>query len=445
MHITERDIAMDEYALEKRSGRRFLPAFLVAAMIASAGFAADKPFTLSDLIAPRGLPYKNPVTTISVNVGDVAHLSPWRLKRRFPRSSGDRGGQLVSLRDALLAINELVAHDDEMPEHTFTFADDGALMSICDITVCRSADGGSPSEIRVSVDGGAPTCVTTELLGRPIRDFAKVDFIGDAKGGKSGDHHAAPSPAASSGKDSGAMDDSPHKTGDVKVMTLPGGAKIEMIWCGPGSFMMGSPKNEAGRFDDEPIHPVTLTKGFWLGKYEITQEQWESVMGENHSKFKGPKRPVENISWDDCHKFVDRVNVTFGGRARMPTEAEWEYACRAGSGAPVSGNGHLIDMAWFDRNSGSQTHPVGENQANAWGFYDMHGNVLEWCLDWFSLPEGQAVDPRGPSTGVFKVLRGGCWFFYERDCRSAYRLKRDPSIRNCIFGFRLACSGSEGK
>ncbi|MBP5791049.1 MAG: formylglycine-generating enzyme family protein, partial [Kiritimatiellae bacterium] len=105
--------------------------------------------------------------------------------------------------------------------------------------------------------------------------------------------------------------------------------------------------------------------------------------------------------------------------------------------------GHLNDMAWYDDNSGSQTHTVGKNLPNDWGFYDMHGNVLEWCADWFSTAGAQSVDPKGPSTGSFRVLRGGCWFFFGRDCRSAYRLKREPNLRNCIFGFRLACSEAD--
>ena len=233
--------------------------------------------------------------------------------------------------------------------------------------------------------------------------------------------------------------DNGRKCGDVKTVTLPGGATMEMVWCAPGEFSMGSPDEEMGRFDDEIRHSVTITKGFWLGRYEVTQQQWESVMRNNHSRFKNPRHPVENISWYDCEAFVRRVKATISGM-RLPTEAEWEYACRAGSNAPVSGSGQIADMAWYDLNSDSQTHEVGRNKPNAWGFYDMHGNVLEWCSDWFSVPSGDAVDPKGPPSGSFKVLRGGCWFFYERDCRSAYRLKREPRLRNCIFGFRLACS-----
>ena len=398
---------------------------LIAAVFAAfACLAADEVFKLSSLVVPNGAKQRNPATEISVDVGDVAHLSPWHVKRRFPRSSGQRGGQLVTLRDALLALNETIANDDEMPAHAFGFAEDGSLSAICDVTIGEQSVG-----IRLHSEHNDTKTVyklDKAALDEPVREFTKVVFFKVAK--KSGEI---------AGKVSSG---SKHKTGDVKMITLPGGATMEMIWCAPGSFMMGSPLSEVGRFDDEPIHPVTLTKGFWLGKYEVTQAQWESVMGTNRSRFKNADRPVDNVSWDDCQNFVRKVNAMLDGSARLPTEAEWEYACRAGSVEPVSGSGKLDDMAWYDRNSESQTHAVGKNQANAWGFYDMHGNVLEWCSDWFSRLEGASVDPQGPSSGVFRVLRGGCWFFYERDCRSAYRLKRDPCLRNCIYGFRLACS-----
>jgi len=234
-----------------------------------------------------------------------------------------------------------------------------------------------------------------------------------------------------------------RRSGDVKTITLPGGVPMEMIWCAPGTFEMGSPRHELGRFENEVRHKVTLTKGFWLGKYEVTQRQWESVMRGNPSRFKSPDNPVDTVSWLDCEVFVRRVNSVLGGLARFPTEAEWEYACRAGSETPVSGCGLLPRMAWYDKNSDSQSHPVGVNESNAWGFHDMHGNLLEWCSDWFTIPTGDATDPLGPPKGSFKVMRGGCWFFFERDCRSAYRLKREPNLRNCIFGFRLACSEAD--
>ena len=239
-----------------------------------------------------------------------------------------------------------------------------------------------------------------------------------------------------------AADGAAHKSGDTAVITLPGGEKMEMIWCAPGKFLMGSPITEPGRFEDEPRHEVSITKGFWLGKHEVTQRQWKSVMHSNPSRFKSPDNPVENVSWHDCGMFIRKVNESIGGLARFPTEAEWEYACRAGSDTPVAGSGKLPDMAWYDLNSDNQAHEVGRNKPNAWGFYDMHGNALEWCADWFSIPKDsvEMVDPKGPPSGAFKVLRGGCWFFYERDCRSASRLKREPTLRNCIFGFRVACS-----
>lgn len=390
---------------------------LFAVAFVLAGLAGSPPAP-SPLVVTKGEEVRNPTTEIAVGFGDVSHLSPWRLRRRFPRSVDVRGGQPTTLRDALDAINKVVAADDEMPEHTFEFAKDGSLASVCDVPAAK---------LSVLFDG-ADKPVTVDLLSAAVRDFDKVEF---RMAGKAAARNGAGATA----------DAASRKSGATKTITLPGGVTMEMIWCEPGSFMMGSPVAEEGRFDDEPLHPVTLTKGFWLGKYEVTQRQWQSVMGENPSKFKNPDRPVEGVSWEDCNAFISRLNVVLGGVARFPTEAEWEYACRAGSSGAVSGNGQLMEMAWYDANSGNETHDVGKNLPNAWGFYDMHGNVLEWCYDWFGkLDVLSHIDPKGPPTGSFRVLRGGCWFFYARDCRSAYRLKRDPVLRNAIYGFRLACS-----
>ena len=231
--------------------------------------------------------------------------------------------------------------------------------------------------------------------------------------------------------------------GECRTFTLPGGVKMEMIYVAPGSFTMGSPSSEDGHEDDETQHRVTLTKGYWLGKYEVTQRQWESVMGDNPSRFKGPDRPVESISWDDCQRFIEKVDAAarrqFGGEARLPTEAEWEYACRAGTIGPYAGNGDLNDMGWYAGNSESTTYPVGQKQANAWGFYDMHGNVWEWCSDWYGSYGGSATDPIGVA-GDDRVLRGGSWCNSARVCRSAVRLWDIPGDRGSIFGFRLCCS-----
>ncbi|MBP5285336.1 MAG: formylglycine-generating enzyme family protein [Kiritimatiellae bacterium] len=263
----------------------------------------------------------------------------------------------------------------------------------------------------------------TELSVVSIAVLAASAFLG------AGSAHSAQAPSVA------------HECGETRTVVLPGGATMELVWCPPGKFAMGSPPDEIGRLDDEPLHQVTITRGFWLGKYEVTQRQWESVMRNNHSRFKGKDNPVENISWHDCETFVHRINAVLGGAARFPTEAEWEYACRAGSSTPFSGGAEIDDMAWYDMNSDNRTHEVGRNRPNAWGLYDMHGNVLEWCKDWFApLSGAAAVDPEGPPSGSFKAIRGGCWFSYGSDCRCSYRLRREPSLRNCIFGFRLACS-----
>ena len=236
------------------------------------------------------------------------------------------------------------------------------------------------------------------------------------------------------------------RTGEppTKTFILPGGETMEMVYVAPGSFTMGSPSSEDGHIDDETQHRVTLTKGYWLGKYEGTQRQWESVMGENPSFFKGPDRPVENVSWNDCQKFIakvdDEARRQFGGGARLPTEAEWEYACRAGSSGPYAGNGNLNDMGWYDGNSGSTTHPVGQKKPNAWGFHDMHGNVWEWSRDWYGAYKDNVNDPQGPASGDDRVLRGGCWINDARDCRSAYRYWNWPGYRDIDYGFRLCCS-----
>ena len=232
------------------------------------------------------------------------------------------------------------------------------------------------------------------------------------------------------------------KTGDTKTIALPGGATMEMIYCGPGTFVMGSSSTEEGRSDNESQHRVTLTKGFWLGKYEVTQEQWKSVMGTNPSHFKGEKHPIESVSWDDCQLFIQRVNATLNYGARLPTEAEWEYACRAGTTGAYGGNGDLNDMGWYDANSGGETHCVGQKQPNAWGFHDMHGNVSEWCNDWYEYSYGgDTTDPKGPASASCRAVRGGSWFFIASCCRSARRFGNcGPASRSQMEGFRLCCS-----
>jgi formylglycine-generating enzyme required for sulfatase activity len=225
------------------------------------------------------------------------------------------------------------------------------------------------------------------------------------------------------------------KTGDAKTIMLPGGETMEMIYVASGSFMMGGGS-------EGPVHMVTLTKGFWMGKYEVTQAQWKSVMGSNPSCFMGDKRPIQNVSWNDCQEFIRKVNELLkDGMVRLPTEAEWEFVCRAGTSGDYGGNGDLDDMGWFAGNSDDTTHPVGLKRANAWNFHDMHGNVWEWCDDWYgSYSTGAVVDPKGPSFGSCKVLRGGSWDYWGVDCQSFTRNSFRPSEVHDYVGFRLVYS-----
>jgi formylglycine-generating enzyme required for sulfatase activity len=192
----------------------------------------------------------------------------------------------------------------------------------------------------------------------------------------------------------------------------------------------------------KPMHKVTITKLFYLGKFEVTQEQWEAVMGSNPSKFKGAKNPVTSVSWEDCQTFLQKLQEKVPGQTlRLPTEAEWEYACRAGSASEYcygDGDGRLGEYAWYDSNSDKMAHSVGEKKPNAWGLYDMHGNVAEWCVDWFEKYDSSvATDPVGPATGSKRVMRGASWFNPATDCQSAIRRAYDPSRRNIASGLRV--------
>ena len=223
---------------------------------------------------------------------------------------------------------------------------------------------------------------------------------------------------------------------------------LEMAYIRPGTFTMGSPASESGRSSDEgPQTQVTLTEGYWLGKTEVTQAQWEALMESIPSKFMGPDRPVEQVFWSDamefCRKLTERERsagrLPEGYEYTLPTEAQWEYACRAGTTGQYGGDGNLDDMGWYRQNSGNTTHPVGQKQANAWGLYDMHGNVWEWCLDWYgNYPGGSVRDPTGPASGTGRVGRGGGWGSYAIGCRSAFRSGGVSGYRFNGLGFRLA-------
>ena len=247
-----------------------------------------------------------------------------------------------------------------------------------------------------------------------------------------------PEPKAAAA-DSGAG----RKAGETQTVDLGGGVKMELVWCPPGSFTMGSPESETGRKKDETQHRVTLTKGFWLGKTEVTQAQWEAVMGNNSSHFKGADLPVEMVSWDECQEFVWKLNARVtGGGFRLPTEAEWEYAARGGTknrGYTYAGGNDLDAVAWYNGNSGKTTHAVGTKASNELGLFDMSGNVWEWCRDGYGdYPSGSVTDPAGAASGSFRVGRGGSWIDFAFRCRSANRDIIIPYYRFSFIGFRAA-------
>ena len=221
---------------------------------------------------------------------------------------------------------------------------------------------------------------------------------------------------------------------------------MEFVLISAGTFWMGSADDDkATDSDEKPRHEVTISRPFYLGKYPVMQAQWEEVMGNNPSRFKGADRPVENVSWEEAQAFIAKLNASEGhDRYRLPTEAEWEYACRAGSETKYSFGddaGELGKYAWYSGNSGRKTHPVGQKQPNIWGLYDMHGNVEEWVQEWKGeYSAGAAVDPQGPEAGERRVLRGGSWNYGAEGCRSAHRIRFRPGYRADYYGFRLALS-----
>jgi formylglycine-generating enzyme required for sulfatase activity len=222
---------------------------------------------------------------------------------------------------------------------------------------------------------------------------------------------------------------------------------MKFVLIPPGTFMMGSPPDESDPLDGELLHKVTLTKSFYMQTTPVTQAQWESVMEINRSHFKdsGGDCPVEDVSWDDAKEFISRVNKKeISEKYRLPTEAEWEYACRAGSTTAYcfgDSEANLSEYAWYKINSEDRTHPVGQKKPNAWGLYDMHGNVLEWCQDWWrDYPSGSVTNPSGNLSGWNRVLRGGCWYKGAEFCRSAVRIGGSPGKFDYDRGFRLARS-----
>jgi formylglycine-generating enzyme required for sulfatase activity len=252
-----------------------------------------------------------------------------------------------------------------------------------------------------------------------------------------------------------------------RVLRLASDLALAMVYVPPGRFVMGSPESEPGHLPDERQHDVVLTQGFWLGRTEVTQRQWAAVMkrtvqeqralaeGERRDAQsavsalpgEGPEHPIHYVAWDEAAEFCRRVNTLESEQGRvpagygywLPTEAQWEYACRAGSGGPHGAGGALDEMAWYASNADGVTHPVATKAPNAWGLFDMQGNVREWCADYYGeYARGTVIDPYGPEAGDGRVARGGALGDPEQSCRAAQRSYVPGNRRHPGLGLRLA-------
>lgn len=249
------------------------------------------------------------------------------------------------------------------------------------------------------------------------------------------------------------------KVGDSYEVDLGDGTKLTLQYIPPGEFMMGSPASEAERGDDEDQVKVTISQGYWMARTECTQAQWQALMESNPSKFQGSDLPVEQVSWEDAQQFIAALHAKAplpkGWEWALPTEAQWEYACRAGTktafsfgndGSALARYGNFADknstFSWTDQvqddGVGNTTAPVMSYEPNGWGLYDMHGNVYEWCNDWYAVKLLGGVDPMGPASGSDRANRGGSWRDFARRCRSANRYRNKPTFRFTDLGFRPA-------
>jgi formylglycine-generating enzyme required for sulfatase activity len=283
-----------------------------------------------------------------------------------------------------------------------------------------------------------------ELLAAPDDDLTGLNTIDRPK-----PQTQVARPGGADFIDRGETESGEPRPGDLTTIALGDGLDMRFAWIPPGAFWMGSPAVEVERFDNETPHRVTLTKGYWLGIHPVTQAQWQAVMGNNPSRFKGANLPVERVSWEDCQKFVGELGQRTGRRFRLPTEAEWERACRAGTNTPFYfGQTISTDQVNYDGNYTygrgkkgvyrKKTTPPGRFPPTAWGVCDMHGNVWEWCQDWYGgYPLDAVKDPQGGLTGEARVLRGGSWYIVPRGCRSAFRRGERPTRRLSTIGCRV--------
>ena len=301
----------------------------------------------------------------------------------------------------------------------------------------KPALGTKPSFLRDSEEAPSlePSAKADPILGVDIKDSPTPKSIQSALGASKSEPLSSLDPEETSTEDE---EKRIARAKELQRTTAPDAQiareiySIEFVWIPPGSFTMGS---NDGRSDDKPTHRVTISKGFWMGKYAVTRGEWQSVMGGNLSH---RNSPMGHISWEDCQAFIKKLNRRVRWKCRLPTEAEWEYACRAGSSTPYGfGYSHSRLSLHAGHSSYIWRH-------NAWGLYDMHGNVSEWCSDRYrEYTNASVTDPKGAVTGSSRVLRGGAWCSNPEHCRSASRARATPADSPINFGFRLCCSSDE--
>lgn len=235
------------------------------------------------------------------------------------------------------------------------------------------------------------------------------------------------------------------KSAETCLTFTVNGVSFDMLMVEAGTFTMGATSEMQNPLDDEkPTHQVTITKNYYMGKTEVTQALWEAVMGDNPSHFKGSNKPVENVSWNECQEFISKLNAATGKKFRLPTEAEWEFAARGGNKSQhyqYSGSNILSDVAWSDDGSAESSHDVATKKPNELGLYDMSGNIWEWCSDWYGeYGSDNQSDPTGPTTGTYRVNRGGGWGSAAKSCRVSYRNRIRADYSSEYLGLRLCLS-----
>jgi formylglycine-generating enzyme required for sulfatase activity len=367
-------------------------------------------------------------------IGPFTTATSWRIAENV--RNAERTGYLIALQGAMPIIphaNTHLFHDLCTPG--FWYEGTMELLKRCDFAVTVELAGVSEQELLAS-SGAIREMAWVRGAGRPLfRDLAGLKAYL---------------------QDSFLQSAAPLPTGTLRTLELAPGVVTRLHWIPPGQFLMGSPESEVRRSENGGLqHRVTLTKSFWLADAPCTQAEWLAVMGTEPSNFKGPDLPVEQVSWGDCQTFCERLRVRWPGlEARLPTEAEWEYACRAGTESAFNDGSActelegadpaLLKLGWFNENSENITHPVREKGKNVWGLFDMHGNVWEWCADWFgAYAAGEQTDPGGPDTGYGRVFRGGSWYDRAKWCQSASRSGGQPDSRSRDLGFRLAVDFKE--